>query len=144
MPCRWKVSVYTTNNLDIQTQLSNWALFMLPSSAALDLLLCSATWALYRALLVVLVVVAAFSSLVRIWGDFVHVCARVCVWTIHSLRALSSFFKWRSAHTHRFHFPRPRSDQWLCKPRRLWMSFSWWAVCDHVFPERTPHFAWTA
>ena len=46
---------------------------MLPSSAALDLILCSATWALYRALLVV-VVVAAFSSLVRIWGDFVHVC----------------------------------------------------------------------
>ena len=37
---------------------------------------------------------AAFSSLVRIWGEYL---------TIHSPSALFFFFKWRLARTHLFH-----------------------------------------
>ena len=66
---------------------------------------------------------------------------------INSLLALFFFLLWRSvrAHQHHFFFVKAWiSPQWISKLRPLWLSVFWSIVCELIFPDRFPHYNWTA
>ena len=79
-------------------------------------------------------VMAALSSLAKILGEGS---------AIHSPPALFFFFKVEiSSRTNSTLWARI-SPQWLSELRRLWPNVPW-KLCVSSFPDRFPHYTWTA
>ena len=85
--------------------------------------------------LVIFLVVVAFFSPVRIWGEDFNDSFPTCTFFL--------FLKWTSAHAHQFHWKKyiyqaRISSQGLSQLRQHWPSVSWWVSCDLVFSDRFP------